>query len=344
MKRPTILDLSKAAGVSSSTVNRILNGSGTVKNSTMQQVKRAAETIGFYGIGAIEYRVKESIPTYKMGFLLQQSNRPLYQLFKDHIKRACNRRTDEVIDPTVDFVDVLTPENIALHLSELGKKCDAVAIIAADHPLIGHAISDLLIEGKPVIAYITDQSSSDKAAYVGVDNWKLGRTAGYLMSQMSKRSGRIAVFIGNHRYQCQDVADAGFRSYIREFNSSLTVDESRTTDEEPNNAYKMVKELLHTTDDLVGILIVGGGISGIIRALKEQSENTRKEILLICRDAGPTTIKGLSEGLIHASLSHPLEDMSNILIETMIEAIQNGTKKTTMLKTVPFEVLMPTNI
>lgn len=344
MKRPTISDLSRAAGVSTSTVNRILNGSGTVKNSTMQQVKKAADKIGFYGISAIEYRVKESMPTYRLGFLLQQSHRPLYQLFREYIVDACHARVNEVIEPLVDFVDILTPENIASRLTALGNECDVVSIIAADHPLIGHAINDLSQMGKPVIAYITDQSSSQKSAYVGVDNWKLGRTAGYLMSRMAKRAGRIAVFIGNHRYQCQDVADAGFRSYIREFNAELTVDESRPTHEDPNSAYDMVKELLQTTEDLVGILIVGGGISGVIRALKELPKDKRDEILLICRDAGPITMKGLSEGLINASLCHPLEKMSDLLVETMIETVQAKSSSATMLKTIPFEILMPTNI
>ncbi len=344
MKRPTIADLSKAAGVSTSTVNRILNGSGAVKNSTMLQVKKAAEKIGFYGIGAIEYRVKESTPTYRLGFLLQQSHRPLYQLFRDHIVQACQNRLNEVVEPLVDFVDILTPENIASRLIALGKECDAVAVIAADHPLIGHAISDLAQQGTPVVAYITDQSSSQKAAYVGVDNWKLGRTAGYLMGQMSKRPGRVAVFIGNHRYQCQDVADAGFRSYIREYHHLLTVDETRPTHEDPNLAYDMVKELVNSTDDLVGILIVGGGISGVVRALKELPEDKRNEIILVCRDSGPITMKGLSEGLINASLCHPLESMSSMLVESLVETVQNDSTTPTMLKTVPFEILMPTNI
>ncbi|WP_127902434.1 substrate-binding domain-containing protein [Solirhodobacter olei] len=80
----------------------------------------------------------------------------------------------------------------------LGKECDAVAVTAADHPVINHTIRDLREQGKPVVSYITDQSAPERAAYVGTDNWKLGRTAGYLMAQMTNGPGRVAVFIGNH--------------------------------------------------------------------------------------------------------------------------------------------------
>ena len=80
MNRPTIADLAKAAGVSVATVNRILGGSASVRTATIQRVRRAADEIGFYGLGVIDARKKESMPHYRFAFLLQQSTRELYQL------------------------------------------------------------------------------------------------------------------------------------------------------------------------------------------------------------------------------------------------------------------------
>ena len=99
-------------------------------------------------------------------------------------------------------------------------------------------------QGKPVVAYITDQSAPDRAGYVGTDNWKLGRTAAWFIAQTTHAPGRVAVFIGNHRYQCQDISDASFRSYIRENASHLTVEDSRPTHEDPEEAYRLVSDLL----------------------------------------------------------------------------------------------------
>ena len=344
-RRPTIADLAEAAGVSVATVNRILGGTARVKGATMQRVQSAANRIGFYGIGAIEDRLRKATPTYRLGFLLQQSNRDLYQLFGKEIVAACHRRRDEVVDPLVDFVDLLTPENIAARLLALGKECDAVAVIAADHPLIGQSIRTLREQGKPVVTYITDQSVPERAAYVGADNWRLGRTAAWLIAQMTSGPGRVAVFIGNHRYQCQDVADASMRSYMREHAPRLIVEESRPTHEEAVQAYRMVSELLRTTDDLVGILIVGGGISGVCRALREAPQERSKGIRLVCRDIGPETRKGLSEGLIAAALCHPVEATSNLLVQTMLEVIEQGqSTAATLHRTIPFEIVTPENL
>ncbi|SJM29064.1 LacI family DNA-binding transcriptional regulator [Mesorhizobium delmotii] len=344
MRRPTIADLAEAAGVSVSTVNRILGGTLPVKGTTMQRVQSAAERIGFYGIGAIEDRLRKASPNYRLGFLLQQSTRELYQLFSKKIIEACRGRRDEVVDPLIDFVDLLTPDNIAGRLLELGKECDAVAVIAADHPVIGQAIRTLREQGTSVVTYITDQSAPERAAYVGADNWKLGRTAAWLIAQMTSGPGRVAVFIGNHRYQCQDVADASMRSYLREHAPRLVVDESRPTHEEPEVAFRMVSDLLQTTDDLVGILIVGGGISGVLRALRQAPPDRRKGIRLICRDIGPETRKGLSEGLITAALCHPLEPISNLLVQTMIDVVSQDATGATLQRTVPFDIVTPENI
>jgi len=344
MKRPTIHDLAVAAGVSVATVNRILNGTVSVRPKTVQRVQSAAEEIGFYGIGAIDDRARKISPHYRLGFLLQQSTRDLYQLFGKKIVSACRERRDEVVEPVVDFVDLLTPETISSRLIALGDSCDAVAVVAADHPIIGQAIRSLKEMGKPVVSYITDQSAPERAAYVGTDNWKLGRTAAFLITQTTQGPGRIAVFIGNHRYQCQDVSDASFRSYLREHAPRLSVEESRPTHEESSEAYRMVAELLKSTDDLVGILIVGGGITGVLRALRDVSPERRSAIKVVCRDIGPETRKGLSEGLITAALCHPLEATSALLVQTMIDVIGPQAPFATLQRSIPFEIVTPENI
>ena len=74
----------------------------------------------------------------------------------------------------------------------------------------GQAIQFLSHQAKPVVAYITDQSSPQRAGYVGADNWKLGRTAAWFIAQTTCRPGRVQVLIGNHRYHCQDISEASF--------------------------------------------------------------------------------------------------------------------------------------
>jgi LacI family transcriptional regulator len=345
--RPTISDLAEAAGVSVSTVNRILHGTGPVRGATKEAVLEAAERIGFYGANAIRERNRRARPSRTLGVLLQQSHRPIYQEMAARIVEAARRREDVSARPLVRFADDLRPDAIAATLLELGRESDAVGIVAPDHPLIAQAIGLLADAGKPVFAYITDLSTSRRAGYVGTDNWKLGRTAAWFITQMAARPGKLLSFIGNHRYQCQDINDASFRSYVREHFPEMEVLDAMPTHEEPENAYRMVRELL-SDEDIVGLFISGGGISGVLRALRELPPARRRTFRVVCRDIGPETRTGLTEGLITAALCHPLDRMADELVDVMVAApgpaagVAAGAS--IVHRSVPFTIVTPESV
>lgn len=344
MNRPTISDLANAAGVSVSTVNRLLHGSSSVRQDTIDQILKAAEEIGFYGLGTIRDRRRDALPHYKLGFLLQQSHRPLYRLWAEGIVAAARQRPDCVIEPAVVFEDDLSPEAVSSNLLKMGQTCAAIAVVTADHPLISQAIDELRRKGVPVITYISDLSAASRAGFVGTDSWKRGRTAAWFISQTVRGSGKVAPLIGSNRYQCQDVSDASFRSYMRENAPEYHVTETLLTHEEPDKAYAIVRELIASEPSLKGIFVNGGGISGVLRALRELPGERQREIRLVCSDIGPETRKGLSEGLITASLSHPLDKMPQELIEVMLRRIEGKESASVEQRIVPFEILTPESI
>lgn len=342
--RPTIADLATASGVSLSTVNRILAGSGSVRAETIRRVQDAAQEIGFYGQGVIEDRRRRALPSHRLGFLLQQSHRPLYQLWAEAIRTSAAGRTDAAVEAIVQFEDDLSPEAVAANLLRLGGKVDVVAVVTADHPLVSQAIDELRTNGVPVVAYITDLSAASRAGFVGTDSWKVGRTAAWFLSQMSDGAGTFAPFIGSHRYQSQDIADASFRSYMREHAPDLQILETLLTHEEPENAYAMVRRLLAEQADLKGIFVNGGGISGVLRALRELPPERRRGFRIICLDIGPETRKGLGEGLITAALRQPVERMPEELISVMLRLAENPSSASIEQRIVPFEIVTPESL
>ncbi|MNX88664.1 hypothetical protein D3C86_1206420 [compost metagenome] len=77
--------------------------------------------------------------------------------------------------------------------------------------------------------------------------------------------------IGSNRYQCQDVSDASFRSYMRENTPELQVAETLLTHEEPENAYVIVRDMIAAEHGLRGIYVNGGGISGCRAAARHKN-------------------------------------------------------------------------
>jgi LacI family transcriptional regulator len=344
MNRPTIAELATAAGVSLSTVNRLLHGTGTVRPETIDRILDAANEIGFYGLGALRERKRENLPNRRLAFLMQQSHRPLYQMWAEAIAIASKQRVDTAVTPNVVFEDDLSPEAVSANLLKMGETADAIAVITADHPLVSQAINELRGKNVPVVAYVTDLSAASRAGYVGTDNWKVGRTAAWFISQTAGRPGKVFPLVGSNRYQCQDISDASFRSYMREHAPEFHVSESLLTYEEPENAYSIVCRLVAEEPDTRGIYVNGGGISGVLRAVRELPVERQREIRIVSRDIGPETRKGLSEGLITASLCHPVDRMPHELIDVMLRLVERRDTTTIEQRIVPFDILTPESV
>lgn len=344
MNRPTINDLAQAAEVSVSTVNRLLHGTGHVRPDTADRILEAANKIGFYGLGALRERKKEGLPRRRLGFLMQQSHRPLYRLWAEGIVEAAKAYAETIVDPYVAFEDDLSPEAVSANLLTMGAEVDAIAIITADHPLVSQAIDELRGRGVPVVAYITDLSAASRAGFVGTDNWKRGRTAAWFLSQTIAGPGRVVPLVGSNRYQCQDIADASLRSYLREHAMHIQVNETLLTHEVPENAYRLVREMAADTPELSGIFVNGGGISGVLKALRELNPEKQKKIRVVCCDIGPETRRGLTEGLIAAALCHPLDKLPRELIDVMLGQIERRESHSIEQRIVPFEIATPESI
>src|SRR4051812_6722809 len=89
------------------------------------------------------------------------------------------------------------------------------------------AVDRLRGRGVPVLALVSDLSAPNGAGYVGLDNWKVGRTAAWAVADLRQRPGDVAIVVGSHRYRCQEACEMGARSYFREYAPDLQLLEPR---------------------------------------------------------------------------------------------------------------------
>ncbi len=109
------------------------------------------------------------------------------------------------------------------------------------------------------------------------------------MSNLTRAPGRVAIIIGSYRYLATEVCEISFRTYLREHAPHLELLEPLVNFEEPRFAYQGTLELLQRTPDLVGIYMVGGGVEGVMDALREANASNR--ITAICHDLTKNTEK-----------------------------------------------------
>lgn len=342
MNRPTIRDLANAAGVSVSTVNRVIGGSDKVRRVTMERVKAAAREIGFYGLGSIQDHIASKRPKYCFGILLQQPGRAFYQALGAALGAAAAQSPDSNVQLRLTYLDDLSPDRVAAQMLELGGECDAVAVVAAEHPLVTSAIETLHEQSVPVFALISELSARVVVNYIGLDNWKVGRTAAWAFNHICRQPGKIAILVGNHRYRCQELNESGFRSYFREHPAEFTILDALSTFESSAIAREMTEKLLADHGDLSGLYVAGGGITGVLSAL-QASERT-SEIVTIGHDIIDATRAGLLNGSLTMVLSHPRERLASETIAGMVRAVDLPQDAGGQKMVLPFDIITRENL
>ncbi len=340
MRRPTIPDLAEAAGVSIATVNRVLSGAVNVRLATRERVQQAAEEMGFYGVGSIQARVAAARPRLRFGVLLLQPHRPFYQNVARALKDAAAGTVGVEVELRIDFLEDLSPQNIAARALDMASSCDAVCVTVAVHPVVTQALETIQEQGIPVFALISQISVTGQISYIGLDNWKVGRTSAWTFANICKSPGKIGILMGNPRYRNQEMNEAGFRSYFREHAPNFTLLEPISTFESAAVAQEMTEKLLADHPDLAGLYISGGGISGALAALR--ASGRVGSIVVVGYDLTDVTRAALLDGAMTLVISHPLARLAREAIDGMIRACNApGSNQTSIA---PFEIYTRENI
>lgn len=340
MRRPTIPDLAAAAQVSVATVNRVLSGAANVKLATRERVLKAAEEIGFYGVGSIQARVAAARPYLRFGILLLQPHRPFYQNVARALEEAAVSAVGAQVDLRIEFLEDLSPHNVAARALALAQDCHAICLTSAVHPVVTEALEQIQAKGIPVFALISQISVTGQISYVGLDNWKVGRTSAWAFANICKAPGRIGILMGNPRYRNQEMNETGFRSYFREFSPDFVLLEPVSTFESAAVAQEMTEKLLVDHPDLAGLYISGGGISGALAALR--ASGRAGKMVVVGYDLMDVTRAALLDGAMTLVISHPLDRLAREAIDGMIRACATpGSNQTSI---VPFEIYTRENL
>ena len=342
VKRPTIPDLARAAGVSVSTVNRVIGGADNVRQPTRERVLHAAQQIGFYGIGTLKHSIQQGLGTHRLGILLQQGDRAFYRALGTALERASRSRAEGNVDLQLEFLGDLSPDHVAKRLLAMGERCETVGLVAAEHPLVSDAIDTVLERGVPVCGLIAPLTAHGQVGFVGLDNWKVGRTAAWAFDKLCRIPGKIGILVGNHRYRNQELNESGFRSYFREHNRAFVLLEPHSTYESAAVARELTEQLLVENPDMCGLFVSGGGITGSLAALRNCKR--REGFVSVGYELFATTRAGLIDGTLSLVLSHPRDAFAHAIIATMIEAKKRGVDGGTQHVTLPFEVYTSENI
>jgi LacI family transcriptional regulator len=315
-RRPGLIELAKAAGVSLATVDRALNGREKVRGETAARIAEAARAIGHPAALRLEGG-QALLPELRFGVALHKQGQDFYKAFAETLTASLAQVTGVRGRLVLEFSASQSPSDMAGLLRRMAGRCDVLAATAVNHPEVTAAVETLRAAGLPVFSLLSDFAEGARSGYLGLDNLKCGRTAGWMMAQVTRAPGKLAIFVGGHRWHGHELRETGFRAYLRETTPELEVLEALVNLETRQLTYEATLALVARHPTLRGIYVAGGGMEGAIAALRELG---RKDIALIVSALTGESRAGLAEGVVTMVSDTPLEKLCAALYATMTRA------------------------
>ncbi|MDD9739476.1 MULTISPECIES: LacI family DNA-binding transcriptional regulator [Marinovum] len=321
-RRPTLKDLAKAAGVGLATVDRVLNGRDNVRQATVRRVLIAAQEIGYPTARLAEINDRTERPVVRFGFVLHKPSQAFYRSFAAALEAAVAERQDVRGRCEIRFSASQSPGDFAAELQEAGQSAQVLATSAINHPGLSRAIAALQGAGKPVFSLLNDAASGIQQSYLGLDNVKVGRIAGWMIATQVRDPGKVAVFIGGNRWHGHILRETGLRSYLRDHAPGLELLDAVVNLETRQVTYEATLDLLDRHPDLRGIYVAGGGMEGAIAALRELRPPGK--VALVVNELTDDSRAALADRYASLVIATPLTELSRQLVDLMIEATRQS--------------------
>jgi len=292
-RKTTLQQIADAAGVSLSTVDRVLNRRGGVSSDREAKVLEWASRLN---VDRVLYRSHVSM--LRVAVIMQSPQNPFYRGLRDAFADLDAGMAELRMTCFIHYVDVGKVTGMTGKIAQIASSFDALVVICPDHPRLSAALHRISTK-IPIVTLATDLPGCGRIAYVGPDNRQTGRCAGELMGRfLGPAGGEVLVVLGLHGMVGHAEREAGFRAILRERFTSCTVMATLESREDRERAGIVVRDFLRRNPRTAGIYNISAGSTAIVSAMRSLSLEPKP--VLITHELTTERRQLLLEGAIDA--------------------------------------------
>lgn len=265
----TMQELAYMAGVSRSTVDRVLNGRGRVNAETEQRIRHLAESMGYTpNIAAKALASKHK--TIKIGCIINAVG----NIFFDKVTAGIEAAAEELSGFEVELITrnvakLSVSQQIGLLDQMAAEGVQAIAITPINDASIAEKLNTMIAQGIQVVALTADISDVDYLSYVGCNHVKSGRITANLAAMISGQSSEIAFVVGSKTLLGHKQRLSGFQDVIKERYPNMNIASIIENQDDDFISYSKVSQFLTTHPGTDMIIFAAGGSHGGIRAIQD---------------------------------------------------------------------------
>lgn len=314
-----IKDIAFQAGLSTATVDRVINRRGSVRRQTVARVEAAIS----------ELREQEKAAalkgrTYVFDVVMEAPDR-----FTRAVRQAFENQTGAFRPLTLrarfHFAEQVRDADLSRLMTRIRRRgSDGVVLKAPDTLAIRRAVEDMTADGVPVVTLVTDLPGSSRLAYAGSDNRAAGETAAYLIgARLGGAPAAVLATLSSNRFRGEEEREAGFRALLRSRHPELdivTISEGFGKDWTTG---AQVRAALAQNGDIRAVYSIGGGNRSIVEAFEAAG---RPLPVHVAHDLDEDNLALLRAEKLSYVLHHNLEADAAQALGTLIAARGGGAR------------------
>lgn len=305
-----IKEIALQAGVSTATVDRVLNDRGGVRERTVARVRHAIAELEHQGAWTAVRGQRFVID------ILVEAPRIFLNVLRAAMDEEIAMSRLGVFQLRRDMRPAFPADEMARTMHQIARRgSDGVIVMGPVSDLVREAIAALDNAGVPVITLTTDIPGSARRAYVGLDNHRAGMTAAWFMRKwVQGGSPHVIVTMRNLAFRGENERRDGFVSTMhRHFDTpkiSVLVESPDRRD-----IAQQVRRTLVRSPEVCGFYSVGGSNLEILDAVRGMD---RTPGAYVAHDLDDENLDLMRRGRIDVLIYHDLrEDVRNALRSLM---------------------------
>jgi LacI family transcriptional regulator len=259
-----VKDIAFQAGLSTATVDRVINGRGGVRRQTVARIEAAIDELRQQ-----ENAAATSGRVHVFDIVMEAPDR-----FTNAVRRAFEAEAAAFLPVLVrsrfHFTEQMRDADLSRLMARIRRRgSHGVVLKAPDTDVIREEVAAMVQAGIPVITLVTDLPDSGRVAYAGSDNRVAGETAAYLIgSRMGATGGTVLVTLSSSRFRGEEEREKAFRRIASTRYPALNILEISEGYGKDSATGAQVRQSLETNRTIDAVYSIGGGNRAIIEAFE----------------------------------------------------------------------------